>query len=165
MHEFPWWPSLLWASTKTVYFQDFRMTRARTCLPESMTCLYSNPFMWVKVSNSCCSALPFNNHLEIHSQNRSVLCICSKASHLSAVSSFGVGVVSWEIYGETLGCGHEVVWGEVFCVWLLVLKAGLSVCVAVNMLTVVDVDVGSTKHKRQSAALFLAPEIHSKVIL
>ena len=43
------------------------------------------------------------------------------------------------------------------------LKAGPSVCVAVSMLTVVD--VGSTKHERQLAALFLAPEIHSKVIL
>ena len=28
-----------------------------------------------------------------------------------------------------------------------------------------DVDVTSTNHERQSAALFLAPEIHSKVIL
>ena len=34
------------------------------------------------------------------------------------------------------------------------------------MLTVVVVDVvSSTNHERQSAALFLAPEIHSKVIL
>ena len=50
--------------------------------------------------------------------------------------------------------------------WLLVLKAGPSVCVTVSMLTVVVVEVGgSTNHERQSAALFLAPEIHSKVIL
>ena len=49
---------------------------------------------------------------------------------------------------------------------LLVLKAGPLVCVTVSMLTVVVVDVGSsTNHERQSAALFLAPEIHSKVIL
>ena len=49
---------------------------------------------------------------------------------------------------------------------LLVLKAGPSVCVTVSMLTVVVVDGGSsTSHERQSAALFLAPEIHSKVIL
>ena len=33
------------------------------------------------------------------------------------------------------------------------------------MLTDVDVEVGFTNHERQSAALFLAPEIHSKVIL
>ena len=37
--------------------------------------------------------------------------------------------------------------------------------VAVSMLTVVVDVVGSTNHERQSAALFLAPEIHSKVIL
>ena len=33
------------------------------------------------------------------------------------------------------------------------------------MLTDVDVEVGFTNHESQSAALFLAPEIHSKVIL
>ena len=33
------------------------------------------------------------------------------------------------------------------------------------MLTDVDVEVGFTNHERQSAALFLAPEVHSKVIL
>ena len=39
-------------------------------------------------------------------------------------------------------------------------------CVTVSMLTGVGVVVGgSTNHERQSAALFLAPEIHSKVIL
>ena len=39
-------------------------------------------------------------------------------------------------------------------------------CVAVNMLTVVVVNVvSSTNHERHSAGLFLAPEIHSKVIL
>ena len=46
------------------------------------------------------------------------------------------------------------------------LKAGPSACVAPSMLTVVVFDVGgSTNHERQSAALFLAPEIHSKLIL
>ena len=39
-------------------------------------------------------------------------------------------------------------------------------CVTVSMLTVADVVIGSsTNHERQSAALFLAPEIHLKVIL
>ena len=33
------------------------------------------------------------------------------------------------------------------------------------MLTDVDVKVGFTNQERQSAALFLTPEIHSKVIL
>ena len=46
------------------------------------------------------------------------------------------------------------------------LKAGPSVCVTVSMLTVVGAVVGSsTNCERQSTALFLAPEIHSKVIL
>ena len=48
----------------------------------------------------------------------------------------------------------------------LVLKAGPSVCVTVSMLTVAGVVIGSsTNCERQSAALFLAPKIHWKVIL
>ena len=42
-------------------------------------------------------------------------------------------------------------------------KAGLSLEEAVNML--IDVLVGVTNLERQSAALFLAPEIHSKEML
>ena len=42
-------------------------------------------------------ALPFNRHLDMCLQNGSVLCICSKASNLFAVSGFGVVVDSWEI--------------------------------------------------------------------
>ena len=49
---------------------------------------------------------------------------------------------------------------EVFQVHLLVWKAGPSVGEAVSMLT--DVLVGVSNLERQSAALFLAPEIHSK---
>ena len=49
---------------------------------------------------------------------------------------------------------------------LLMLKAGPSVFVIDSMLTVVVVDVGSsTNQERQSAALFLSPEIHTKFIL
>ena len=49
---------------------------------------------------------------------------------------------------------------------LLMRKADPSECVTVSMLTVVVVNVGSsTNHDRQSAALLLAPENHSKVIL
>ena len=48
---------------------------------------------------------------------------------------------------------------------ILVLKAGLSVEETVSMLTDVDVEVGFTNWDRQLAALFLAPEIPSKVIL
>ena len=54
---------------------------------------------------------------------------------------------------------------EVGCVQLLVLKASPSAEEAVSMLTDVDVIIGLTNLERQSATLFLAPEIHSKVIL
>ena len=52
---------------------------------------------------------------------------------------------------------------EVFSIKLLVWKAGPSLEEAVNML--IDVLVGVTSLERQSAALFLAPEIHSKEML
>ena len=109
--------------------------------------------------------MPFSSLLEMHLQNGSVLCICSKASNLSAVSGFGVVVDSWEIWGEIAGCGVEVVLEEVCCVQLLVLKAGPSAEEAVSMLIDVDIMIGFTNLERQSAALFLSPEIHLKVIL
>ena len=49
---------------------------------------------------------------------------------------------------------------EVLCVQLLVWKAGPSFTEAVSML--MDFPVGETSLERQSAALFLAPEIHLK---
>ena len=52
---------------------------------------------------------------------------------------------------------------EVLWVGLLVWKAGPSLEEAVSMLT--DVLVGVTNLERQYAALFLAPEIHSKEML
>ena len=52
---------------------------------------------------------------------------------------------------------------EVFCVQLLVWKAGLSVGEAVSTMT--DVAIGLTNLERQSAALYLAPEIHLKEML
>ena len=52
---------------------------------------------------------------------------------------------------------------EVLWVWLLVWKAGPSFIEVVSML--IELPVGETNLERQSAALFLAPEIHSKVIL
>ena len=64
---------------------------------------------------------------------------------------------SWGITGE-VEVGSEVLW-----VWLLVWNVGPSFMEAVSMLT--DLPVGETNLKRQSAALFFAPEIHSKVIL
>ena len=64
---------------------------------------------------------------------------------------------SWGITGG-VEVGSEVLW-----VWLLVWKAGPSCMEAVSILT--DLPVGETNLERQSAALFFAPEIHSKVIL
>ena len=110
-------------------------------------------------------ALHLSRCLDMNLQNGSILCNCSKASNLSIVSGFGVVVDSWEILGEILGCGVEVTLGEVCCVQLLVLKTGPSAREAVSMLTDVDVEVGFNNQYRQSAALFLATEIHSKVIL
>ena len=55
--------------------------------------------------------------------------------------------------------GVRGVLGYDFLVW----KAGPSLEEAVNML--IDVLVGVTNLERQSAALFLAPEIHSKEML
>ena len=52
---------------------------------------------------------------------------------------------------------------EVFWVQLLVWKAGPLLEETVNML--IDVLVGVTNLERQSAALFLAPDIHPKEML
>ena len=64
---------------------------------------------------------------------------------------------SWGITGG-VEVGSEILW-----VWLLVWKAGPLFMEAVSILT--DLFVGETNLERQSAALFFAPEIHSKVIL
>ena len=94
-------------------------------------------------------------------QKGSVLCICSNAYRGSAVSDFGVGVASWDRWG-TVSVGRAEVGFELLWVQLLVLKAGPSLKEAVSMLIVVV--VGVTNLERQSAALFLAPEIHTNVI-
>ena len=60
----------------------------------------------------------------------------------------------------------EVSGAEHCWVWLLVLKAGPSVFETASMLIIADVVGGSsTRWDRQSAALFLAPDIHLNVIL
>ena len=59
--------------------------------------------------------------------------------------------------------GRAEVESKVLWVQLLVWKAGLSFREAISML--IDVPVCETSLERQSAALFLAPEIHSNVIL
>ena len=98
----------------------------------------------------------------MHLQKGSVHCICTKASHQSAVNDFGVWVSSWEMCGWGITGGVEVE-SEVFWVWLLVWKAGPSFTEAVSML--IEFPVGKANLERQSAALFLAPEIHLKVML
>ena len=85
-----WLPSLSCASTSTVCFHDFGMTRARNFWFESVTCLYSNPLMCKKTSASCLSAILFDRCLQMCLQNGSVLCICSRACNLSSVSSSGM---------------------------------------------------------------------------
>ena len=50
----------------------------------------------------------FNSLLEMHLQKGSVLCICSNVARQSAVSDFGVGVASWEIWGAASVGGAEV---------------------------------------------------------
>ena len=75
---------------------------------------------------------------------------------------FGVGLLS----GGKCGCGiigFVGVVSDILCMQLLVWKAGLSITEAVSML--MGILVGETNLERQSAALFLAPEIHSKVML
>ena len=163
VHELPWWPSLLWASTSTVYFQDLGMTKLRNFLPASVICLYKSPLTWAEVSNSWWGALLFSYLLEMCLQNGSVFCICSKASKRSTVSGFGAVVGSWEIWGAVSVCGVKMALEREFWVWLLVWKSGPYVEEAVSMLT--DVLVGVTNLERQSAALFLAPEIHLKKML
>ena len=59
--------------------------------------------------------------------------------------------------------GRAEVESEVLWVQLLVWKAGPSLKEAVSML--IDVLVGDTNLERQSAALFLVPEIHSNETL
>ena len=72
---------------------------------------------------------------------------------------FGVGWLS----SGCCGCGAIGVVSGVLTVWLLVWKAGPSGTEAVSLFMVVL--VGETSQEMQSAALFLAPDIHSKVML
>ena len=163
---FPWCPSLSWASTRTVYFQELGMTRARNFCPESIMCLYKNPLIWVKRSVSCCGALPFDKPFDMHLQSGSVFCIWRRASNLSTVRVLGVGVVSGETSGVVFSSVVELFDVDCCLVWLLVLKVGPSNWVTVSTLIIAGaVGSCSTSLERQSAALFLAPEIYSNVML
>ena len=109
---------------------------------------------------------PLDKHLEICLQKGLVFCMWRRASNLSAVRDLGVWFGTGETPGVILGCAVEVSSGRCCGVWLLVLKAGPSVFETNSMLIGAEVVLGSsTKHERQSAALFLAPDIHSNVML
>ena len=71
-------------------FPGFWDNEGKNCFPDSMTCLYSNPFMWVKTSVSCCGVLPFNKSIEICLQNGKVIYIWSNTSNLSTVRGLSV---------------------------------------------------------------------------
>ena len=122
--------------------------------------------MLVNSSVSYLGAFPLDKHLEICLQKGLIFFIWRRASNLSAVKDLGVGSGVDMMPGVT---SHHVVEGSDarHCsVWLLVLKAGPSVFKTDTMLIDADAVVGSsTRHDRQSAALFLAPDIHSNVIL
>ena len=163
---FPWCPKLLWTSTWTVYFQDLGMTRARNFCPKSVTCLYNSPLTWVKRSVLCCGAIPLDKCLEIHLQKGLVFCIWRRASNLCAVRDLGVGFGTGETSGVILGFAVEVSGVRHCWVWFLVLKVGPSVLETDSMLISAEMVWGSsTKCERQSAALNLAPDIHSNVML
>ena len=95
---------------------------------------------------------------------RKGLCIASEVrhlgSHLLEVLVLGYCLGTCVVVASPRGVEAE---SEVLCVWFLVLKAGPSFIEAVSRL--MEFPVGETNLVRQSAALFLAPEIHSKVIL
>ena len=129
-------------------------------------CLFSSPLMWVKRPVSCWGAFPFDKCLDIHLQKGSVFCIWRRASNLSAVGDLGIGVGTGETSGVILGCVVKVSGVGCWWVWLLLLKAGPSVFETDSMLISAEVVWGnSTRHDRQSATLFLAPDIHSNVIV
>ena len=168
----PWWPSLSGACISTVYFYTFGNDKNQELWFESMTFLYSNPLMCRKRSALCFGAFPFDRHLEMHLQNGSVFCICSRAYDLSLVSSFGMasGVsVTLVISGVTLSVlGHGVRSSVMLhCVVLLLIwNAGPLWLVAESIWTVASLSCGSsTSLERQSAALFWAFDTHSKVML
>ena len=122
--------------------------------------------MWVKSSVSCLGAFPLDECLEIHLQKGLVFCIWRRASNLSAVRDLGVGSGIGVMSGVILGCAVEGSGARHCPVWLLVLKAGPSVFETDSMLIGADAVRGSsTRWDRQSAALFLVPDIHSNVML
>ena len=176
MRATPWCLGLSCDSTNTAYFNSFGMMSAINFWLASMTCFYSCPFICVNKSALCCGAFSFDSHLEMHSQNGSILCIWSRPSCLLAVSGFGAiswvvsAVVKSGVAGCLMGWVSEVSVMVVVWYWsdvlLLLLNAGPSRLVAVNIMTLVLLTFGSvTNLERQLAALFHAPDVHLNVIL
>ena len=142
------------------------MNTARHFCLKSVICLYRSPLTWVKGSVSCLDAFPLDRCLEICLQKGSIFCIWRRASNQSAVRDLGVGSGVDVLSGVMFGCVVEGSGARHCSVWFLVLKTGPSVLETDNMLIDAgDVESSSTRQDRQSAALFLAPDIHSNVIL
>ena len=152
---FPWCPSLSWAPTRTVYFHDFGVTKARNLCPELVICLYKSPLTWVKSSASCLGAFPFDKHLEICLQKGSVFSIWRRAPNLSAVKDLDVGCDVGVMSGVTCCCAVD--WSDArHCwVWLLVLKAGPSLFETNTMLIDADGIEGSSTRCDKTVSCFV----------
>ena len=123
-----------------------------------------------KRSASCVGVFLFDRCLGMCLHKGSVLCICRSACSISSVSGFGMtsGVsVTLVISGVTIfviGCRVRSSVMLHWAVLLLVWNVGPSWLVTDNIWTVACLSCGSsTSLERQSAALFQAPDIHSKV--
>ena len=129
-----------------------------------------------KVFNSCSGAVLLSNLFTMHLQKGSVNCIYFIEVSLGLFSQLLLVVLLLIIVSEvsplskigSTGCGFSVsLTVGVFLIPLLVVTA-LTMFIRVGF-----VPLGffwcfsgsSTSHERQSAALFLAPEIHSNVML
>ena len=151
----------------TVYFHAFGMTRAKT--------FGLNPWHVYTVISWCVERdqlhvlVLFHFCLEMHLQNGSVFCICSKACSLSLLRGFGMAsgvsvmLVLSDVTVSALGVRSSVI---LHCeVLFLVWNVGPSWLVAVSIWTVACLSYrSSTSLKRQPAALVWAPDIHSKVM-
>ena len=119
-----------------------------------------------KVFNSCSGAVLFNNLFTMHLQKGSVDCISFIEVSLGLCGLLLL-VVSLSEFGS-LDCGFSVSsLVGVFLVPLLVVTA-LTMFIHVGFIPFRFFWCfleSSTSHERQSAALFLATEIHSNVML
>ena len=117
-----------------------------------------------KVFNSCSGAVLFNNLFTMHLQKGSVNCI----SFIEvSVGLFGLLLLVVSLFGS-LDCGFFISLSVgVFLIPLLVVTAlTMFICVGFVPFGFFLCFLGSsTSHERQSAGLFLAPEIHSNIML